>query len=300
MGNKNPIIKNISEASINRILQKLNSLSDKEKISFLKEQTPPFPRYLYKYRAISNDTSKERIKQIAIDSKFFLSSPESFNDPFDMKCKWVIEGSAFQTRERLKNLFKSLGNSRREIDEKLPRAVVTLRENPDKILGDSVKKAVNSSGVLSLSKIPHNILMWSHYSDCSKGICLQFDVIKDPDTFMKAARVRYNDTYPVINWLENNIQNPFREALLQKSTHWSYEQEHRIIEPGSANAHLSFKPESLVGIIFGVSISQESIDFITELLEERFSKGWNKPNLIKCHTHKEKYALLLYKYITSQ
>ena len=34
---------------------------------------------------------------------------------------------------------------------------------------------INNIGIFSLSKVPDNILMWSHYADSHKGIVLEFD-----------------------------------------------------------------------------------------------------------------------------
>jgi hypothetical protein len=39
------------------------------------------------------DTSLDRLRTIVVDSKLRLSSPSSFNDPFDMTAQVVAEGT---------------------------------------------------------------------------------------------------------------------------------------------------------------------------------------------------------------
>lgn len=59
------------------------------------------------------------------------------------------------------------------------------------------KKTIDSAGIGAFTIKCDNILMWSHYADNHKGICLEFDFNKDPlfcqDPFWK---VNYRNKYP--------------------------------------------------------------------------------------------------------
>lgn len=56
---------------------------------------------------------------------------------------------------------------------------------------------------------PTNEIMWAHYADGNKGVCLEFDLSTTPDLHEKTFPVEYNDTFPVINSVDD-----LPEALL--------------------------------------------------------------------------------------
>jgi hypothetical protein len=63
-------------------LHTLNSAPDLVRRKFLREQS--LPRMLYKFKAVSPE-KPHILEDIIVHSRLYLSSPESFNDPFDMK-----------------------------------------------------------------------------------------------------------------------------------------------------------------------------------------------------------------------
>lgn len=107
-----------------------------------------------------------------------------------------------------------------------------------------------------------DILMWSHYTDGHKGLCLEFDPTKEITLFGQALKVRYSYDYPSVNIINIGEPEEFRKALLTKSKHWEYEQEWRIVKPkdeGGQGIH-RFQPELLTGVILGALISPEDKD----------------------------------------
>jgi len=81
----------------------------------------------------------------------------------------------------------------------------------------------NIMGCLSLSGIPTNILMWSHYCQHHKGYVLGFDA-KHEYFGLSVCPVVYSDVRPVHNPLKH--ENP-GDIFYTKSKDWSYEQEFR-------------------------------------------------------------------------
>src|SRR5262249_53331053 len=53
-----------------------------------------------------------------------------------------------------------------------------------------------SFGVLCLSECPDDILLWSHYADSHRGLCLEFDVAGYSEVFPRLHAVKYQDEYP--------------------------------------------------------------------------------------------------------
>ena len=56
-----------------------------------------------------------------------------------------------------------------------------------------------SFGVLCLSECPDDILLWSHYADSHRGLCLEFDVAGYSGVFPRLHAVKYANEYPDIS-----------------------------------------------------------------------------------------------------
>jgi hypothetical protein len=88
-------------------------------------------------------------------------------------------------------------------------------------------------GVLSLSEVPDNLLMWSHYADQHKGIVIEFDSghqtfsckRKETDEFYHCRKVVYSNVRPTILSNHGAVS-----VLLTKAVDWSYEKEWRIMK----------------------------------------------------------------------
>lgn len=68
-------------------------------------------------------------------------------------------------------------------------------KNVTELVTQEVRK---NTGIYCFTKSEDNILMWSHYANEHKGICLEFDH-SDPDLFT-AAKVNYCCDYPKVNY----------------------------------------------------------------------------------------------------
>jgi hypothetical protein len=91
--------------------------------------------------------------------------------------------------------------------------------------------------IYCLTPCASSILMWSHYADDHRGICLEYST--DDPMFASAREVSYFKSYPdsTPQLLETQTTDPSRsvsephglDLLLMKSDVWSYENEFRII-----------------------------------------------------------------------
>lgn len=97
-----------------------------------------------------------------------------------------------------------------------------------------VRKAVRSGrsqlGISSFSESPSHELMWAHYADEFRGICIRYryDELVDglPDGLM--SRVVYEDRLPKITDAANPIERA-QEVLSTKGARWAYEREWRYL-----------------------------------------------------------------------
>ena len=98
----------------------------------------------------------------------------------------------------------------------------TLRKNIQN-LESEFHAVISKAGVFCVAERPDNLLMWSHYGDQHKGICLEFDGQRWPCSI--ANRVSYSEQYPVINPTSPTRVADMRDMLFRKGIVWSYEME---------------------------------------------------------------------------
>jgi hypothetical protein len=136
-------------------------------------------------------------------------------------------------------------------------------------------------GILSLSEVRDDLLMWSHYAECHAGLVVGFDPAHSwfrgqraaTDEFHHLRRVEYRDQRPHGPLVEQSGI----EVFLVKSPHWAYEKEWRVIRPlrdasktivdADQRIHLfRFPPESVTEIILGSRLGPQQHAAIRELV----------------------------------
>ncbi|MDP1688309.1 hypothetical protein [Hydrogenophaga sp.] len=88
-------------------LRRMRNASRREAWLLLQLATHNPPRFFYKYL---HQNSKSVRSQI-VDSKLWLASPDTLNDPFEMALHVVFEGTPGEKRKALKGMAKSTGAS---------------------------------------------------------------------------------------------------------------------------------------------------------------------------------------------
>jgi hypothetical protein len=122
------------------------------------------------------------------------------------------------------------------------------------------------------------ILMFSHYANRHKGVCLQFEIDED-DTLAEVAplngrEVEYKDTIP-----------PFKDGsqahmtLLTKYKKWEYEKEYRVLMGVNSDGDRikKYKLGQLRGAIFGMHMTSPD----EHLARCWFKKGRHKAPFFK-------------------
>lgn len=90
-------------------------------------------------------------------------------------------------------------------------------------------------GVLCLSEDYTNLLMWAHYADSHRGICVGFDPshsffcrrLSPDDDLRQLRKLRYSKDRPHVELVSADSFSDF----LTKSIEWSYEREWRMLMP---------------------------------------------------------------------
>jgi len=245
-------------------------------------------KHLYKYRKVNDYT-----KKILIDHSLHFSFTQDFNDPFDGRVLISTAG----THSDIENWLKRIPmpeTQRKQMLYQFINGIIDLQS----IATEMMKEKDNAMLVLCLSQKYDNKLMWSHYSDCHRGVCLGFKseiyqnslCVKFDDPVllnMKGAyfggylpfmKVDYNDNMPFpYNLLKGNKDDliPF---ILRKSKDWYYEEERRTFLFNSLirKQDISFPLNTLSEVYFGCDIDKKDKEELLEIVQKNYlDKGIN-------------------------
>ncbi len=185
-----------------------------------------------------------------------------------------------------------------------------LCDDPERISQHDwyVKDRITGYGIFCTSKKCNDILMWSHYADSHKGMCIGFHenitryIYNDAPLWDEL--VRYYDDHPfgeiyknLTNGCAFNSPDEFmnycdlssellRAALSVKHKSWSYENEVRIISEDHG-LH-DFQPGAIDHIIFGINTLKSDQETVRNILA---SPTWQHVRVF--HTRRSKAALSL-------
>jgi Protein of unknown function (DUF2971) len=217
------------------------------------------PRYLYKYRSLAG-SSRAFSEALIKRSEIYFAKPEELNDPFDCRPHNTMQSTTAERKAFLTWVTKgrepALGRAarrRRVVGYAAQfKSQLNLR-GFEAVAQDAYDRNLGDTGVFSMSADPTSNLMWSHYGDSHRGICVRFD-------FSGLLQIC---PLPVVYSQERPSYNMFREvnaleslAFLRKSSEWSYEQEWRAVGLWSSGK-FGLQPSAITGIILGAGISPE-------------------------------------------
>lgn len=227
---------------------------------------------LYHYQSFN----KEYLELLLRNRTIYCSNPNSFNDPWDCK-PWYNTSLLDDEAEFQQHLdfIREHANFEDEIINTLAGNRILLTETLDRLSAGMARDNDRCFRIYCLTPDPINSLMWSHYADKHKGICLEYHTFNA--VIGSAWKVEYNECFPTIKFYEKTIDPMFH--LLHKSNVWSYEHEYRVIarEPQDQSYYdesplccregvLKLPDGALKSIIVGCNANYEEIfDFIKSL-----------------------------------
>jgi hypothetical protein len=217
------------------------------------------PIRIFKYRDTGPNT--ERIFK---DRKLYFASPGSFNDPFDCSFHVLVEGARNEAvteafawsliKDRLPDLSpEDQVQGAKQVRERL---IATRGKEFQQIVIDKLSEDTNKRvGICCFTEVNDDILMWAHYADCHRGICLEFASTDDP---LNAAQpVEYTSEYPALDLEAIVTKEELRAAapwMLRKADHWSYEKEWRVLDFKTGPGAKLIPTFCLTGVILGCRI----------------------------------------------
>ncbi|WP_399632669.1 DUF2971 domain-containing protein [Sporosarcina sp. SG10008] len=263
------------------------------------------PNKLYRYRPINDYLKDTLMNDIA-----FLSSADKFNDPYDSGltvdyneihlnkikdnvlsdfCKeihYLYPNQSFESfYTMVKNITKDvpikylgdmLGNTlKQEENTNLKSKINYIIEKTYDVYEDYIKSLndIYQSTIYTacFSETNDNILMWSHYAQYHKGICIEYDfsnIDYTSRTLLTLSPVKYtNELFDMNNYPNRTPIDRIQLAALSKFECWKYENEWRLIS--FLKEEQKFKLDKPTAVIFGTKTSKEDKAWISDLCAER-------------------------------
>lgn len=136
-----------------------------------------------------------------------------------------------------------------------------------------IKDIINKIKICSLSSEYDNFLMWSHYSNKHKGICIAYDISKIKEynkiILKKVIYSKKIQIYKPYNHIFSNSildeENNFVSLFYLKHKNWKYEKEYRIITYESYD----FINLPIKAIYFGINTDINHINLIKNFIKDK-------------------------------
>lgn len=202
---------------------------------------------LYKFRPYETATDIERVKSL-LGGNLYFSTCRQMNDPFEMRVRMRLEKNARLRKQRLKRSFIRIYETQgKPINDRLRLAnqrISQIENNPEptlrKVEEQAYDRMQSECVVFCVSATRRHPLLWSHYADSHRGLCIHFDHTLDPFRFCN--KVTYTKEYPEVVYPFVGEFDPglFQKTVLTKAKYWKYEKEFRLwsIRMGNPSWHM--------------------------------------------------------------
>lgn len=262
------------------------------------------PTRLYKYQRFG-----ERSLRLLLERKVYFATPSSLNDPLECRPHLVLneyrpdrlsellqrmvlhragrplEDAAnllqlsddFKTTQRIRSraLFEAI-RAVKSISSRLddPDHDLSASEAHRTLLCSAIEKElthVTKKGILSLAERFDCPLLWSHYGDQHRGICLGFEPpIPFPQLLRKIdyqspRTLSVSDVEGFVDGVVRATDNLYNSVFFRKAPDWEYEKEWRLLDhQGERDS-----PFELREVTFGLKCSDAVKYAVLRIFEDR-------------------------------
>lgn len=248
----------------------------------------------------SKEKISERLRKMLEQSRIYLSDPETFNDPFDgyFSIRFTTEQDkvdAKQALEELRGKLEKEGNLQKERGEML-----------EKNLFNQIP--LENFRVSCFSEDNKNDLMWAHYADQHRGVCLVYEIDNVDETFIREnnclvfaeenrgesdnysyfggnsklllARIDYSKNKEFLKVSSGKIESDYNVERAIYTKCWEYEHEIRLVAElpfgyafGQGTYFCKVNKSALKEVRFGVRLEDEYKEKIQKIIE---NSGYNE------------------------
>lgn len=216
----------------------------------------------YRFRKCDKFLYKSLINELLT-----LTSPTAFNDPFDTPYLSLLESDSSDISQLVYQAYKEglkvacfTSNSKLPYKSNINYAVVRNEKKQDYCNEEFL-----------------NSLLWAHYADSHKGICIKYNFdnsVTKTDLFDSGIVAFFYD----IIYYDRDVKNLksddgpflFDKAFFYKGKQWEYENELRFLyyDVNGKGKHATIAiPDSIEAIYFGLKCSQKDKNAIRKIMK---------------------------------
>lgn len=202
------------------------------------------PHTLYRYRSLDPKKAQRELNAIS-NATLYCSTFDRLNDP--------MEGS-----------YRKLTSP------------TFLKELDEPVFSDSLTNQKQILGICSFSETHNDNMMWAHYADEYRGMCIAYRFSSLRHALPKSVyftRISYRDNAPTPKRKAARVEEEAYRLLSCKGYKWQFEREWRML---SSQGTISYKnPKVVTDVYLGSRVSEENrSNFIKQLT----------PHNIRVHT----------------
>lgn len=221
---------------------------------------------LFKYYPI-NEYTFDVIKT----ERVWMPDPTNFNDPYD--CALSLDMKSYHERNSdFHSIVRDVMLGKRDRSE-IPMSKAPVPGWVMSVANEEFRDEQSKFGVCCFSETNLSILMWSHYADNHKGVCIEFEFSEDFLKNSELSKVIYCNEFPKFTFddyrgfSKEEVKNKIRQLITIKAKDWEYEKEWRLIH----NEKNTFYPKILKikSVLLGVRADQNVKYEIIDLLKGR-------------------------------
>ena len=248
------------------------------------------PQQLFKYRSLKDDEQVTWARELIQEGKIFMPAPEKLNDPCEFKFSMDHNASEDEKYQCLVRAFLENGLSQAEAKRRAEsNSISEISETQGR---QCLIKEFSQHGIFSVSQLNDNTLMWSHYADNHRGICVCFDVEKlqqGKDGINCILEVKYSRTVPVVNPYKMEPKERFECFFATKYLDWEHEKEWRWVSPPRCTGERNINCNSITGVILGARIKPAMEEKVLSWVDDR--ETTHKIDLFKAEILPDQYNL---------
>lgn len=97
----------------------------------------------------------------------------------------------------------------------------------ERMMMDRIEFARAELRIASLSAVPDNFLLWSHYADGHKGVAIEIEIPREHPDLIEITYSPFSSVFTE----KVQTNEDMRHLFNGKSEEWSYEREYRVVAP---------------------------------------------------------------------
>jgi len=213
----------------------------------------------------------QRVERTLKYGEIYFSSRTELNDPFELRIALTPPANKKLAVTGLVKSVQRAGKRRGATAKDVMAAQARMKRQTPAAVYAQMQKQHNERletdcFIFCLSGNRTNPLLWSHYADSHRGLCIQFHHKVIP--FAASCAVTYSESYPTSSYPapDSDVDDLFKKSILTKSRHWIYENEFRLfsVRMGNKGSDLGLpwvtsqlarvSPKTIKGITVGASM----------------------------------------------